>query len=140
MSYYQTCMGICIGVIIFGLCINFVNIMDVFPMSYSNELTQGGNTSSTSVAIAGYDFNAVWVLILGMGLLSIPILAFTHSIALIGAYLFGIVFWGAYSTAIGVLLSAGFLSGIMAVFTGIFTLIIGFIFIGAIIGMFTGSG
>jgi hypothetical protein len=133
-------MGICIGVIIFGLCINFVNIMDVFPMSYSNELTQGGNTSSTSVAIAGYDFNAVWVLILGMGLLSIPILAFTHSIALIGAYLFGIVFWGAYSTAIGVLLSAGFLSGIMAVFTGIFTLIIGFIFIGAIIGMFTGSG
>ena len=148
MSYYQTCMGICIGVIIFGLCVNFVNIMDVFPMDYSNEITQEGNTSDTVKKItsgginpSGIDFGSIFSILFVLSMLiSIPILLLTHSINAVGAWLFSSIFWIAYSNAVGIMLAAGFLGGIMAVFTGIFTIIISFIFMGAIIGMFTGSG
>jgi len=143
MSFYQTCMGICIGVIIFGLCVNFVNITGVFPMSYGNQITQGTNTSNSIGSITkGYDFNWVWgvFMIAGM-LLTLPILILTHSVNILGAYLFGLIFWGSYTGAVAVLLGGGFLGGvIMVAFTGIFTIIIGLIFIGAVIGMFTGSG
>ena len=112
-------------------------------MEYGNQITQDTNSSnSVSKITGGYTFDNIWSgLLLIELIISIPILILTHSINLVGAYLFSTVFWTSYTGAVSVLLSAGFLAtSAMIAFTGIFTVIIGLIFIGALIGMFTGNG
>lgn len=147
MTYYQTCMGICLGVIIFSLCVNFVNILDVFPMSYSDELPQMNSSSTTVKGLTNVNNEQVDMdnlFAVAGGLFSvgaIVILLLTKNAAILGAYLFSGIFWIAYGRAIGILLSSGLLNiGAMATFTGIFTIIIGLLFLGAVVGMLTGNG
>ena len=135
-------MGICIGVIIFSLCVSFVNATGAFPIGYTNEITVGDSTNETVNSITNnWNIDSVFT---ALSVLSLGGLAFiiylTQSLNVVGAYLFFVIFWGSYSRAVLLLSGAGFITGSLVLFVGIFTAIIALVFIGAIIGMFTGSG
>ena len=147
MTYYQTCVGICVAVIIFSMSISFVDAMNVFPTHAGFGGLSGQNTTDKvkNLTYTGWTMNDAFNLFTVGGSIAalagaVFLIFISHSPAILGAYLFTVVFWASFLRMTGVLLLAGFLGGSVGAFFGIFTVIISVIFIGAVIGMFTGNG
>jgi len=127
--------------VVFTLAINFVNSLEVFPI-YESGFEPGGNSSDTFTNITNveyendFGFMAILVLFGGVGA-AIVLGALIRSPVYLGIALFAAVFWASYINALGVIninnwIPAGFLL--------IGTVVMIFIFAGAIIGMLSGSG
>jgi hypothetical protein len=139
-------MGICIGVIIFTLCINFVGTLGVFPIGSDAGTPMGTSTNETLNSItSGYDItDFLNIITVGGSILTIGgalfLLYVTQSTIILGAYLFTTVFWGSYGLAVGRLLAMDLFVGPIVAFATIFTVIIALIFLAAITGMLSGNG
>ena len=142
-TLYQTCVIICITMLVFTLAINFVSGLGIFA-PYSAGVGSGGSTDDTFNATTNtsnegsFGMDAVWGMIFGGAAIgAIVVAGVTRSPIIIGVYIFSVVFWVAYLNTLTVIqandwIPAGFL--LMG------TTLMVFVFAGAVIGMLSGSG
>lgn len=140
-TFFRICVFLCFGMIIFTIGISFVQGLGIFP--YQDPIGQQGITEENVLTLlTGLDggMEGVWALLtLGTGLAAITLSILTNSLLPVGIYLFGTVFWTAYTKTIGIF-SSGPFSSLPEGFLILFTVGMIFIFLAAIIGILTGSG
>lgn len=142
-TFFQLCLYICIVMIVFTLAVNFINGLNAFESRVETGVPVGTNTSNTFVNFAGITMNEIWVGVLfGTGLLSLALAWMMHSAIPVGVWIFSSVFWTSYQSALTAITGIG-IEGtqiIPADFLLIGTVMMGFFWMGAIAGMFSGSG
>jgi len=125
--------------LIFTLCVNFVSTTGFFDSSV--EVGPDINETSgnqTMLNIAGYTVDTVWAALFSVALIGGIALAWiTHSTAVIGVYFFSVIFWASYVNMWGVVNLGNY---VPPEFSTIAHASILFLWVGAIIGMFSGSG
>ena len=138
-TLFQTCLYFCLCVIIVTLCINFVEGLNVFPTPIESGFNVGGSSDNIFGALSGLGggLEFVWLLAMGGGLAVTGLTLFiTHSTIPLGVYLFSAVFWTSYIRALAVI----YTWHIPDDFLVIGTVVMLFLFAGAVAGMFGGSG
>ena len=143
-TFFETCIYICICLIVFTLAVNFIHTTLAFPAT-GNIGQQTSDTSTALSAFTGLDntyMNSIWGIATGVGAIAAIGLAWiTHSISPVGIYLYSLVFWTSYIRAWAIISYGHFFEATEGIaFILIFTVAIMFIFIASIIGMLTGSG
>ena len=135
-------MYITIAMLIFSLAINFVSASEFFPVEAETGFDiNESNSSDIFQILTGRSPSGIWTILIGasaVALVGSVVLAFlTHSTAIIGVYIFSIVFWASYMNMMWVVGIGGYVpAGLQLIGTA--SLI--FIWMGAIIGMLSGSG
>jgi len=142
-SFYQTCIYLCIVIIIFTLSINFINTLGIFKDVDSGIETEG-DADNIFQEISSFDggFEYVWLTLLtASGIGALLVAKLTSSTNMIGIWLFSSVFWSSYAKCISVVnINSNGVAWIPADFLIIFTVGLLFLWAAAIIGMLTGSG
>ncbi len=102
-TFFQTCIYICIGLIVFTLAINFVSATGVFDPVSSG--VPADDTSGTFEGFTGgFSMDLMWITVLSIaGLASVAVAILMHSAIPVGVYIFSAVFWASYGNALGVL-------------------------------------
>ena len=145
-TFFQTCIYICVGLIVLTMSINFVNAMDIFDFGMEAGFSSGTDFEDlTDVNYTGDDTNdpdagmkGLWLIMLtGAGIGGLTVAWITKSPVILGVFIFSAVFWASYINAAAVLHFGGF---IPVGFLAIGTAIMGFFWAGAIAGMLSGSG
>ena len=142
-NLYQICIYFTIGLMVFTLSINFVGAMDIFgtnpdlgPSVEGNSSDIEKNFTKTAEKSGGFSIDLVWTLIISVEVIGgIGLAIATQSTSVLGAYIFGAVFWTSYINAMTIIGAVGFLP---VGFLVLFTVPMIFIFIGAVIGMLSG--
>jgi len=139
---FQLCFYLCIFLVLINLGWGFLRgIDDVWTASASDQnLIDGTNDNSILQELTGLDSSGtdLWLMITTVG--GAAALAFSwmvHSLTPLGIYLFGVAFWTSYNGTIAMIGMNGWIPGD---FILIATVGILFLFVGALIGMITGSG
>lgn len=139
-TFFRVCVIMSLSLIIFTLSINLINGLGVFPTTVEGGV-QNINESNALTLLTGLDepnMNAIWLGVTGLTfVLALGLSALTRSIIPIGLHLFGIVFWTSYIRTFTIVEIGNWLPSDLII---IFHVCAIFIFIGAIIGMLTGSG
>ena len=141
-TFFRTCVYICIGIIIFTLCINVANglMEDFYPMTLEGG-SSGINQSNALSKVTGLDnpnMNNLWLLAIGVGLAIGGIWSYlARSVTPIGVVLFSEVFWTSWIRMQNILSMGDWLNGDIIL---VFTVVVMMLFIAAVIGMLTGSG
>ena len=146
-SFFQLCVYICIGLIVFNLSISFVAGLGAFDTSTPAGMIRGNTTDAKmeNLSINATGMNDIWDVIFNpLGLATIGALAggvavmiLTQSVTFLGLYIFFTTYWGSYLIAISTL---NLFSYMPAAFLLLITVPIAFIFVAAIIGILAGSG
>ena len=153
-TFFQICIIFSILLIVFTLSINFVSAMGVFG---ENQIEQGqvvgegavGDTSFEKsddifTKITGFTGGAqnVWATVMSVGgIISIAVAILMHSAVPVGVWIFSTVFWTSYIRCINVVNIEGiFTTEPMSQFLLIITVGLIMIWMGALAGMFSGSG
>ena len=144
-TIFQLCLYITIGMVVFSLIFSLLAGISVFSEEQPKEGIEIETTDKDNsfYSITGQDLekslllSAVTGSIIGIatgGLLSF----LTKTTSGIGVGLFSGVFWGAYTNVNNIINAGSYLDnvGLMV----IIHVVVGMLFVGAIIGMFTGSG
>lgn len=152
-TFFQICIYITIAMVLFTLSISFVSAMGVFQTEIEAGVVAGEDTNATMQGFtvspdypSGMDMTTLWgIVITASAAGGIVIAWITRSTTILGVYVFSVVFWAAYGNALSVINSMGgsepYLSGLIGLgFVSLATVGIGFIWIGAIAGMLSGSG
>jgi hypothetical protein len=145
-SFYQVCVFFAVGLMVFTLAVNFTVELGVFgDVTPSGGMDVSGNQSSivgnfTKSPSGNMGFGDIWLLVFGAGTLlgiggAIGIAIATQNATFVGVYVFSVYFWASYINALGILSIGGF---IPASFILLFTVPVGFIFVGAVVGMLSG--
>ena len=149
-TFFQICIYIVLACIILTLSINFVVSLGIFG-DYSAETgIQSQKTANETLAQftksgdykTGFLTTDLWSFVLaGIAVAAgAAVVAWiTHSASVLGVGVFAYVFWASYVNVISILQVGGFLAD-LGLFVLIGTVGMGFIFIGAVIGMLSGSG
>jgi len=138
-SFSRTAIFLCMGLIVFTLSINFLNLLGVFPVSVSSGMNSEDSTVSYFASFSTTSMDYLWGLVLSASMLVGGLVSyFTHSVAPLGISIFSSVFWTSYLRALSILDVGGYISGNLPGFMLIFTVAIVFVFIAAVIGMLTG--
>jgi len=130
---------------VFNLAIGFVNGLDVFETSYDIESVSGDYSNSTfeeatqNTTGVGLSMSSMWGIVIVGVAGSLVIAAITHSVAAVGVYVFSLVFWASYTNMIVGILPKVLLGSIWG-FVIIGTAAMLFIWVGAVVGMLSGSG
>ena len=138
-SFFQTCYYLCIVMIVFSVAIIFVNSLNLFT-DVESGVHLGDTPDDIFYAITGFrgGAQAMWTaLVIGTGVAALGVAVVTKSTNMIGVWLFSTVFWTGYHKCISVVDIGGW---IQDSFLLMFTVAFLFLFVGAIIGMLTGSG
>jgi len=140
MTFYRTCIYLCVILIIFTLSINFVNSLGAFE-SYDASPTEEEITVDNALEqVSGMEGNmaSLWGLVVSLGAVGAFALVYvSKQISPIGIYLFSTVFWTSW-LRMNMVVNV---NGIIPVeLMALFTVSAIFIFIAAVIGMLTGSG
>lgn len=155
-SLYQISIYFCIIMLIFSLSVSFVSAAGFYQTNVTSGPQLGdkseeivGNATKTNRSVSqkteeeGLDlpskltFGNLWPpLLFGGGLSVIGVAWITRSPRVIGAFAFGLVFWSAYLNMNSIINIGGYMPGFG--FTAIFHSGISLMFIGAMIGIFTG--
>jgi len=140
-TLFRICVYYCVALLIFTLAFNFVTSVGAFDVTSGPGIT---NVNEENLLSFFSDWsggmNAVFggFVILSFSLVVLLAWAF-HSMIPIGIYIFSMIFWTSFLRAWGIFMDAGFLEGLQE-FTFMFWAGTVFIFIGATVGMSTGSG
>ena len=148
-TFFQTCVYFTIIMFVFTLSVNFVSATGIF-----GSISEGIDTSGTTDEIitgatvspgqsVGFSIDTIWLWITGGGVAigaSFALAWLTQSAAVLGAGVFGVFFWGSYLNLLGITNIGGYLTGSLAIFITIFTGFMVFMFVGAVIALFGGSG
>ena len=138
-TLFQTCLYFCLCIIIITLCINFVDGLNVFPTPIEAGFDASGSSDNifSSLTNLGGGLEYVWLLALGGGLAVTGFtMLITHSTIPLGVYLFSAVFWTSYVRVLAVI----YTWYIPSDFLVIGTVVMLFLFAGAVAGMLGGSG
>jgi len=146
-NFFKVCVYFSISLMVFTLSLNFLTGMGIFgPLLPGGGMDVTGNQSQivgnfTSTPSASGGFGDVWLLVFGLGTAAgiggaIVIAMATQNATFVGVYIFSVYFWASYINALSILSFGGF---IPASFLLLFTVPIGFVFVGAIIGMLSGT-
>lgn len=144
-SFFQICVYLTIIMFIFSLSVSYVSGLGVFPVSVESGFQSGDNFSGSFENVTkqpeylgGLSMDLIWGLVLtGSGLAGLFLAWLTRSTAIIGVFIFSIAFWAAYVNTLGILNIGNYIDPNLI---GIGTAAMGFIWIGAIAGMLSGSG
>lgn len=154
-SFFQLCIIFSILVIIFTLSINFVSALGVFgdttiDTGYDTVISDvGDDTYETSDSIFKQilpglpnGVSDIWGTVMTAGgIISIGVAILMHSAIPIGVYIFFTVFWSSYIRCIGIINVDGiFTTAPLSGFLVIITVGMIILFMGALAGMFSGSG
>jgi len=141
-SMFQMCFYICLLLVLVNLGWGFLRGMDdLWTASASDQNVLDENTDQGLIhELTGLDSGGtdLWLMITTVG--GAAALAFSwmvHSLTPLGLYLFGVAFWTSYNGTMTIINMNSWLPGD---FILIITVCMAFLFIGAIIGMITGSG
>ena len=144
-TFFQLCLYFTLGIIIFSMIFGVLVGLNVFSGADVNSGVDI-DTSDKDAAftdITGEDLQTNLLISVSAGtILGLAaggtVSWLTHTTSAIGVGIFTGTFWGAYLNMYSILDSGSFLSdaGILIIITVVVTML----FVGAIIGMFTGSG
>lgn len=149
-NFFQVCVFFAIGLMVFTMSLSFVEEIGVFGAitpsgglqtnlsGNPNDITKNFTENPTSEENSG--FGNVFTLVFGLGTIvaiggALAIAIATQNATFVGVYIFSIYFWASYINALSVLSIGSFLP---VAFITLFTVPIGFIFVGAVIGMLSG--
>jgi hypothetical protein len=146
-TYTSFCIAGCLFMIFVSMAIGFVNLSGAFPTTLSTNPNTGNITNMTNGGYVGspskLDMGTIWLVGMGSSIgaaLAIGILM--KSTNMLAVSLFGGVFWSSWLNILGVVYVGGFdfmsSPGYIALI-GMLTVGMTFMFIGAIIGMLSGS-
>lgn len=157
-TLFQICIYFCACMFIFNLSVSFVSAAGFYDGSYGSGFQPSNTTDDTITNVSsgadlkltedddtispGLNFGDVWELIVygsvAGGAVAILLSWFFKDARILGVYAFGVFFWAAYLNMLSVTSFAGFIpgSGFELIFHGAMTMI----FIGAVVGIITGSG
>lgn len=141
-SMFQLSFYICIFLILINLGWGFLRgADDIWTASASDQnLIDGDDDGGILQELTGLDSAGtdLWVMITTVG--GAAALAFSwmvHSLTPLGIYLFGVAFWTSYNGTVSIISMNNWIPGD---FLLIGTVAMLFLFVGALIGMITGSG
>lgn len=154
-SLFQLCFYFCICMLLFNLSVSFVSAANFFDTSVNtgselgdkgDDITKNASSGQSLVygndkvtSSGGYNFNDIWkILISGVALGAIVILYLSRDIRVLGVYAFGVFFWASYLNMLGIINFSQWFPGFG--FEAIIHGAMVFVFIGAIIGITSGSG
>lgn len=138
-TFFRICVYYCLGLMVFTLLFNLVALTGAFDTNVDSGTSIGdtdealGNLSNLATPNMAYIFTIVAT---GVGV-GIAVGYITSSIVPVGIGIFGSVFWSSYVTMHGILAIGGYIPGEILTIVTIGTVLV---FVGAIIGMITGSG
>ena len=138
-NFFQTCLYFCLCMIIVTLCINFVDGLGVFPTPIESGVDVSGSSDDIFTKLTNIKggLKYVWAFAIGTGLAVAGLVAWvTHSTIPFGIYLFSAVFWTSYGRALSIV----YTWHIPGDFLVIGTVLMLFLFAGAVAGMLSGSG
>ena len=151
-TFYQTSAYLCMCLIAFNLAFAFMVGLGVFGSPATGGIQLSGDTDSDFSNITELEatndegaytgMNALWVIVGGsaVGVVGGLLLGFvTHSSVFVGVGLFSGVFWSSYLNSLVILQNMNILVS-LAGFMLIGTILMVFMFAGAVIGMLSGSG
>lgn len=145
-SLYQQCLYICIVVLIFTLALNVVSVMwldlGAMPIAEPKGRPQEGNDTKTFENLQNADLTVdnIWIAGVYAGggiaaILSIGASILSKSWAPFMVYLFGMIFWSSYSRSLIYFHEFGVPDPI----SGLFTIGIMFLFVGAAAAIYGGQ-
>jgi hypothetical protein len=137
-SYFKIAVYFCLIMIIFTLCVNFVSALNIFPTTPSGVDVTGTDPADIFTQISGFSggMQYLWLTLLSAtGILTLAIAKVVGSTNIIGVYLFSAVFWTSFNRCMTVIHIGNW---IPLDFLAIFIVAITFIWVAAIISMFTG--
>jgi len=146
-TFFQICIMISIFLIVFNVLAVFVNALDV----YGGEVETGVDIEESDTADDVFKkilpnlpggAASVWTTILTVsGIASIAVAILMHSATPVGVWIFSSVFWTSYTAMIGVVNVNNIFTEVpMVYFLLAFTVGLIFVWMGALAGMFSGSG
>lgn len=149
-TFTSFCIAACMFMCFVGMASAFIGVLGVFPTTIS--MTPSGNSSSgifsnltgnvTSSAGESINFDSIWLIATG-GIAATGAFIFgilTKSTNMVAVWLFGTVFWSAWGHLAVIISGVGILdseAGIILI--SIITVGMTIIFVGAVIGMLSGS-
>jgi len=146
-NLYQICIFFSVGLMVFTLAVNFTVGLGVFgDITPSSGIDVYGQNSSDAVGdftknpdIFNLGVGDLWIIVFGgAGIAaiggSIAIAIATQNASFVGVYLFGVFFWSSYINTLGILAIVAISPALLL----LFSIPIGFIFVGAVIGMLAG--
>ena len=145
-NFYQVCVYLSVSLMVFSLVINFLGGLGIFGVvTVDAGVDVQGNQS---VIVEGFTknpsqeggFGNAWLIVFGGSTIlaaagAIGIAIATRNATFVGIYVFSIYFWASYLNAVSILSVGGFL---LPGFIVLFTIPVGFVFVGAIVGMLSG--
>jgi len=138
-TFFQTCIYLCIVIIVFCIAIAFVNALDLYTDVESGPFI-ADEADNVFQQISQFDggMEYVWIaLVTAGGLGALVVAKMTGSTNMIGVWLFSSIFWTSYHHCISVVDINSWIPGdFLLMFTAAFL----FLWAAAIIGMLTGSG
>lgn len=153
-TFFQLCVIFSFLLIIFTLSINFINAIGVFGDTSvetgidtevadvdADEYETSDNIFSKITHLSGGS-EYIWTTIMGVaGIISIGVAILMHSAVPVGIWIFSSVFWTSYVHTLGVVnVNNIFSTSPMSGFLAIITVGMIVIYMGALAGMFSGSG
>jgi len=147
-TFNSFCIAACLFMIFIGMSMGFIGLTGAFPTGVSTGFHEGdtlgqvSNLTGNVTGSAGHmDFWSIWGIATGIGASGVFVAAIlTKSTNMIAIGLFGTFFWGSWGSLIGILYMFDFLtSGAGLMLVTMITVGMTFIFVGAIIGMLSGS-
>ena len=149
-SFFKFCISACIFMILISLCLNFVILLNVFPTNTPSPIINQTTGNITKIASGNFvsiiTDNFLGLLtaeIAGTAAIGALVLLYatrTGSWSVVAAYLFGAVFWVSWGNNIVILGFGNYFGGAaMGALLGIITVVMAFIFVGAIIGILGGK-
>jgi len=147
MTFFRTCIYICIGLIVFNFSVIFIDSLDAFDTGGSPTTLGADNASDALDTFTDLDsgdeelsMSWFWGTLIAGGGAGFLVAFLTKQIAPAGAIIFGSVFWASFIQTWSVLNVNQVFDIYLPHFLIIFFVVCLFLFIAAVIGMFTGSG
>jgi len=148
-TFNSFCIGACVFMIFVGMSFGFITAIGAFPTSYTGSVNATGTDLTILENLTGnvtgqeghLSWGAMWGIATGGAIaVSVVFAILTHSTNMIGVWLFGTFFWSSYASIIGMLFTFDFLSsGAGLILATMITIGMTIMFVGAVIGMLSGS-
>jgi len=138
-TFFRASVIIAITLLVFTLSANYILGTGAFPISgdAGKDIDDTGALLGETSTLSTPNMDYLWGIIIGGIAAGIIAGALTHSVVPVGIFVYSSVFWASFIRTHSLLSWGGFIPGN---FLSIFTIVIVFVFIAAVIGMLTGSG
>jgi len=138
-TFFQTCVYFCILIVVFTLAVNVISSWSLFVSVEAGSAASGesDNVFSLLTGLSG-GMEFIWLSLLTVGgIASIVVAKITFSTNIIGVWLLSSVLWSSYMRMFSVVEINNWIPLNVIV---LFTTVLLFVWVSAIIGMLSGSG